>query len=1286
MSEKMLPFPFEFFIENEEGKMLFLETVEKVLKENLQSENSFGCKIHKCHTHVGSERHLADFIEAELLFHNSYYNKGFASITAKKILSWLGENISEDHILLVGYENFSELYLCETMDMLNRTTGSRIKAKYCIYENIGKATEIRKLEGLLKEGFFDHSTKVIFIIPISTTFTTLQKLTTAFQRKLEELGFSMPLKENILNIALIVIGEEDNFYWEKDNEEFGVLYLSETLYQSLLKKEVQYFSFIKSKWYPLQECPLCFPDLVGKKYVDEKPLFGVNRSSVVPMLQLENWKNPKPYSPTEIQNNTNDLKKIIRLSKYMYQRHLQRNGNHFEYYFDTETFFEAEREYVEDWLKNKVKIKIPEEDKDRIRYDFLVAPRHYSNAGFVHAVNNLVFHGTARIFYFDVQKEFRGNISAKYSDFQRYVTNVKGSGQKSLIQFHFVDDTIYSSGNFKRAQSLISTLTGKRDKKETCKINLYASCILLLGRNSKYTKNFLLKNEDNFFEYVHLAVSPMRNHEDACTLCLLEKNFKKIKDAAATNEINKACINTISNHDLELVQDIKIPFEKPKLELRLRLIILHMLTMRLSNKYMLPLKDDEPISKESEEQVFKILCKMWEVLPNELREMMPEEGKDSDFEQNVKCAFIKVITRPFYSFHIRQKQAAFKFCLVMMEKFLNEKRQTETSKKILTVLMNGLTDMDANYLIRQDNLKKILKTVDDLSYFRAVKKLTTLSQGDTKNMLLEALLTTGSERPFFRKETQEWTLDIELKKWLSLYIENNQILISGFEKWNNFMHTVGEDGYGLSNLRQCLVWNGIKGNEEQKELYKQYLDIVTKLPDKHKRYKYELDFTELENSINQLLGTTNAFLFVDDSEHANVLQDGMDKYILLNDSDEGKRILYKSSMQDTLNDCLNGSKDRIEIGNTLIISLKEQFFLIKIIAYDEVVKRDEVKELMTLYLYVPAEHTFVKEANQMTKKCHRELVDFLPLLIRIKILLTLRGQFEQLIKRDFDNIIKLVRNEQMEKALSISKAVGHGASEMSQCPQLKEIIDVISTPIDSLDGMEKQIKILFDKHIQLISNNFISELYRAIHTNEIKGSPNKEIWICDDEGVFGKPEYMIFLHSYLINRSEHPSYEFIAPRKSRGHVKVKIHLHMQRGESWIMRSINRVRSVGSASFRIIVLLACNVAYHSEKEDELVMDVYKEGNYLCVKNLWDAYEYKKAKKKSAKDVCNEIVEQMEIHPSKREEDAGISLWSLKRYCDVLNPDEKNNFFIETMNIEGKTYFIVKMKIIFTKERE
>lgn len=1340
MGEKMFPFPFEFAINNQDGKKLFLDTVEKVLVENLQSENSFGCKICNCHTHVGSERHLNDFIEAELLFHNSYYNKGFALITVEKVLQWLQIQTKieqRENVLLVGYENFSELYLCETVDILNREGKGRIKAKYCIYENIGERADIRKLRELLEEGFLNDRTKVVFVISISTTFTTFQKLIIAFYKYLQNNEIPIPIKDNILNIALIVIAQEDEFYWRKNREADGVLELSDKLYQTLPQRKVYYFSFIKSTWYPLEKCPYCFPDLNQKKLIDEVPIFGINRASVVPMLQLENWRNKEPFSPEIINRSEADLKKVIRLSKYMYHGHLQRNGNHIQYYFDTESFFSNEKATIEEWLTNVVRkqlkedlekqrieqikkrhderlrtydhlilesgnqslimqfrdeenqryfLKKDETSAERIVYDFLVAPRHYSNAGFVHVVNDFVFDGMARIFYFDVQREYRGNINAKYSDFQRYVFNIRNSRQYSLIRFHFVDDTIYSSGNFMRSQSLISTLTGVGD--DYCEIQLYASVILLLGRNSKGTQKYLLNKENNFFEYVHLAISPMRNHEDACTLCLLGKNYEKIKEVSATNTISTACETTLGNHSLDVAQKIDIPFPVPNLDMRFRLIISHILTMHLSNQYIL-FKKDEPVNRESETQVYQVLEKMWINLPSALKKLMGNDTQEEkDFATKVKIAFIKVISRPFFSFHIRQKQAAFRFCLQIMEGLLIKEKEKAEDRLILEALLNGLTDMDANYLIRQNNMIKLLKKVNSESYYKSVKKLIALSQGDTKSLLLEATLTSGNEKTFFEERKEKWILDVTIKNWFSLYIENNQILINGFKKWNDIAQTVGENGYGISNFRRCFEWNGIINLEEQKCICTLYNDLVDLLPQKEMKSSYEPDFAKMESTINKLLDVKEAFMFVGDTEHHGIVEKEIDNYILLNDSRIGRDKLYKSSIQKKIDHILVESKASMKIGDSLIVPYFEQFYLIKISMYNKHEENNcEIKNQsdMVLYIYVPEIHDYILDEEMNMSSCYKTLQQKLPFLFRMKILMSLRNQFELLMKGYFGNITKLIRNEQMKKALSISKVTGHGASAVSQCLEIDKIIDVVTKRISEIDETGFRQKRMFDKYIQLLANNFISEIYRMIHTGELEEAEiSEEIWRCSKQ-VFGEPEYMIFLYSYINAQSERPEYEFMAPRKSTGgEVKIIFRMHIKKNETWQLKYLHRYHASDSSNFKIIILLACNAAYHSVSNDEIVMDIYKEGDFLCFKNEWDMFKDGNDKKKVVEEQ-EKIYGQLEVHPSRRGEGAGISLWSLKRYCELLNPDKGGgeSFKIEWENKKGKIYYIVKM-ILFGKE--
>jgi len=150
-NEQTLCFPFEFVPMNGQ-KCSFLQNVEAILNTDLQSRDSFGCMIQSCHTHAGSKIHFQSFVEAEILFHNNYYNNGFAYLTVSEILKRIeADGHTYKHIYLIGYERFSELFLREVRRLLVGTAknqdGSQIVCDYFIYEtvsasdNSGKQTE-----------------------------------------------------------------------------------------------------------------------------------------------------------------------------------------------------------------------------------------------------------------------------------------------------------------------------------------------------------------------------------------------------------------------------------------------------------------------------------------------------------------------------------------------------------------------------------------------------------------------------------------------------------------------------------------------------------------------------------------------------------------------------------------------------------------------------------------------------------------------------------------------------------------------------------------------------------------------------------------------------------------------------------------------------------------------------------------------------------------------------------------------------------------------------------------
>lgn len=301
---------------------LFLKRVAEILDNDIKSTNSIGCRIDECHTHIGSKKHLTQFIEAELLFKNSYYIKGFAYLSAQKIRRHVG---TCKKICLVGYENISEMYLIETKEMLKNT----YNVEYAIFNNTSFSLSadrnwFEKLEAAL----------VVFSVPISTTMTTMDKII----QKFEDNGYKVSNK--IIRLAIIVIApievgnqcENDSWYIDSNNR----IHVTKKQYYSKITENDVIDCFVNInkniKWFEPNKCPACFPDRYGsgeETIVDERALFEVNKESTVPMLQL--FKKSRYRYETD---DTENRSRVLALLKHLETcRHIIRNNNHIIIYF-----------------------------------------------------------------------------------------------------------------------------------------------------------------------------------------------------------------------------------------------------------------------------------------------------------------------------------------------------------------------------------------------------------------------------------------------------------------------------------------------------------------------------------------------------------------------------------------------------------------------------------------------------------------------------------------------------------------------------------------------------------------------------------------------------------------------------------------------------------------------------------------------------------------------------------------------------------------------------------------
>ena len=1107
-------FPFELYVNDSKGKKLFIEDVERILTTDLQLEDSFGCKIESCHTHVGSKRHLENFIEAELLFHNSYYNKRFAFMTVQTILNNLKE--STDQIIIVGYETFSELYVCEVIEMLetlkkeilkeeNKKNSSIIesigkirKIDYCIYEQTADKTYIRNIQRCFTGSC--PNTLIVYVVPINTTLTTHDKMMEKVMSSPEYKKSNTEGKFYTLNIALITIAPLDNYtgsdidhFWrivEFDGvrSEYRLMLLDnkQDKLEYLKDKEICAYVLINSKWYRPQKCIRCFPDIEKRELIEETPRFRVDKASIVPMLKIGKKLYPEPLRPETKRREEENLKKVIRLSETLYHYHTYRGGNHYQYYFDLEKYFNDNKSDIERWLaEKKSQLKESEDYKDDKCYNFIIAPRHHSNAGFVRMVNDVVFNGASRIFYFDVLKEYRSNISAKYSDFIRALENIRDANQDYQVYFHYVDDTISSGSNYHRAKSLIRTILGN-EKDEN--IHLFKSVIILLNRISDESKKSYIKNIKHFFSYVSLNISVMRNHEDACILCRLIDDYKKMQVIAATNEIRDRCQDTINKHELKAI----IELEKPTKEEKLRMIIRHLLNSCISNLWW-PEKMSEAVNSESVNDIYRVINQLYD--NKAVFKIIGIDKKNLQECTDYAKAFIKVITRPFFTDHIRQKQASMRFCLEKLSMALFESEGS--AKAIVDELIKGVSDLGANYLIRKPVVEKAAsESVDWTLYNSAIKRVTTFSGEDTQSYLLECILLNGNEYPFFEEKKNAVKIkNVELAKWVMLYLENNKVLHDGFseycdnsEKFTKIPYYMEYFSYicGLnmiSDFKESMLENDGQQEKNILKLCENFKLVRTKIgvkkDEENEKEEQKFDFKDLNILLEKFFDQENeeekAKVRIFGSREESDLQ--FRYFLLENEANSNNRYedFYDESNLREIEYALEDQGNEW-IGKTICFT--DKFCVIRIkpeksgnISNDLFIQISYNKKI---------EYPLYEYAKEEDRKYFRGM------MFGIKLILLFRNELESLAGRqNISNLVNSAYQKEIKEALKIEKAHKHGTTEYyenfkwgTRFDEKKRTFNFKEFADPECSKTRERIKALYDPYIQVQANSYIVYLYR----------------------------------------------------------------------------------------------------------------------------------------------------------------------------------------------------------------
>lgn len=1240
---KMLPFsflPLACDVKNKKrAKSKFIDNVEKVLEQDIQSPNQFGCKIRNCHTHAGSKVHFKDFVEAELLFHNSYYNQGFAFLTVQEIVKVIQLPKVPKQIVLIGYETYSELYLQEVRQQLDtflKDHSIQSRVSYCVYESFAKNENgVRKTSTKIRNLFFNQNsdsnftvrygyqsfdfeeeqedTLCVFIVPINTTLTTMDKMMSKFKNQVveqyREMGNPSSSEEAIktrlkeifdssLKLCLITIESdtENNDYWHRksdcaDTQPYDRLIPKKNKFTELRAEcdEIMSFAMITSRWQIVNGsssqkdsgfCECCFPDQHKGSLLDEEPIFDVTRGSVVPMLQLGKATPGEPaktYDGAALKN----LQRVSVLMTHTAHRHLSKGDDHFQFYFDSMGFLSDERVLGgSDSVYSSVSNFLTQQAERRKRpntvvYNYIIAPRHNTNAKWVSIVNSAFLdpdsskekrlqYGVVRTLYFDITKEYRSNLQAKYSDFYREIQNVIGSelycrnqsGQSSPeieIRFHYVDITIASGRSILRAADLVRSLLPMeqiRTMSDRIRISLFDSIFLLYCRSSRDSQKFYgnLFQEigaetdrgeiaDRFYSYVKINISHMRSHEDACTLCRLKNDYLRIQEECATNRLAKICNRVIQNHEITPISDlpqitysnqdnqetIVFPAEEEKQYL---IFITHLINERFSSNR--PVFQNEatgnlPVECESESSVVPMVTVLKDyythlsVGENLLIEYSANTKKNSSLASiKLKTAFIKSISRPFFVYHLRKRQAAFSFCLDQLADILESSKGNDLHQLILTnTLVKALCDMNANFIFRStaqekgtldpfkelmrmaENGDRILSETDfnsfnpDDDYIRSnlfstehylhyIKKMLSLSQDKTKSVLLENILLKGCEDDFFGRPSSE---NLMLTAFLSadteddggqeaiqklnirgmLYLENNKVLIDALNSENVPDHL---PPYYLDNCYSILTLN-------QQE--------TIRFPELYRCFQRILRIADTTDTKNQLNTLSNLIC----SELKNEIAPNIGEIILfvrnkaVSDNSRWVNKFFEFFCFGTDKE-LGADKNQRFYCDTNFSQLRE------LVGYMDRNGCDVcVKENRALIRFCTKPNGADSQDDESIYLICNEFESTINSWFYLKFVMLLRNEIVRLMNgANMSTTISGLSKAMQEAALSINKAITHSSRETYMNLEFCSFDDikVQDYPLGhcSSYAQESIVKCVIEKYLQVISNEWLSSIYRKL--------------------------------------------------------------------------------------------------------------------------------------------------------------------------------------------------------------
>lgn len=802
--------PFDVMIRPEidgEKLTIFEYYTRSIVDRNIQ-HGSLGCKFEETHMRLGSTIHVGQFYEAEFLFGINLFVERFALLMALDLKDRLAH---VDKLTLYGYAAYSEQLIYKLKDYIHDTY-KNIDIDYVVLERESQERGTVHTDKIRYSTFFANEEKrqeyfrdrkLICIIPISSTLKTNEKLINMFCEQNGE-----ECRDNILeDYEVILVGNRENNYWRiVDSNRIT------SLRSSALKWNPRFFIQLDMKYEESLQCKMCFPENV----LDEMPLIEVNAASTIPnqAFGLQNTDTDVELCTPE---KINELEEEMRLLKDCFLYSHTKNGEaHFLFYVQTNLLMIRRRSEIENWLNNKKSEVAPDKDA----YNIIFCPTHARNVGFAECINKVVFDSSAIIIHDDVDKEYRSNFAAKYSNLSMFVRKIAQEGQEKKIRFFYADNSVITGRSFHRAKSLLKSIVKdcfREARKEYC---IFDSVFVLIDRNSQDNRKMYVGNNwgKHFFAYCTLHISSLRTHGDACVLCNLEHDADRLKKSSVSTKMYKyweGQKEKFAPDNIEVFMEGEEYKNRDKRERAFRRLV-------CANEAGVFLNE----KSHGNHKAGAMVCILQMIVNGCNRSFSGDEyDAREELQREYFLSYCKILSRPFVVFNKAVKEAVFDFLLIFTESILNEKSVseviTENEKKtyiqddtivsllieceeliqniflkfsremeLLNVLLKQLTELKSNYIIRLVNMNKIVKYINRFSeddqiafyerYLPQVKKLLGVSSDTSKSAWFDYLLSFGKECGEINNQGAK--LELPDLLYEQLYIENNRVVSDAISK------------------------------------------------------------------------------------------------------------------------------------------------------------------------------------------------------------------------------------------------------------------------------------------------------------------------------------------------------------------------------------------------------------------------------------------------------------------------------------------------------------------------